>query len=60
MLSSKEVIDAFCVFLLNISGGRKLNVESRLRLTKEDTSLYYLFKIIKDGVSTVAVSEYHI
>uniref|UniRef100_A0A669EEP9 Solute carrier family 5 member 8 n=1 Tax=Oreochromis niloticus TaxID=8128 RepID=A0A669EEP9_ORENI len=43
-----------------LTGGRKLNVESRLRLTKEDTSLYYLFKIIKDGVSTVAVSEYHI
>uniref|UniRef100_I3JU99 Solute carrier family 5 member 8 n=1 Tax=Oreochromis niloticus TaxID=8128 RepID=I3JU99_ORENI len=32
-----------------LTGGRKLNVESRLRLTKEDTSLYYLFKIIKDG-----------
>lgn len=48
------------MLLLNISGGRKLNVESRLRLTKEDTSLYYLFKLIKDRVSTVSVSECHI
>uniref|UniRef100_A0A3P9CQZ1 Solute carrier family 5 member 8 n=1 Tax=Maylandia zebra TaxID=106582 RepID=A0A3P9CQZ1_9CICH len=37
-----------------LTGGRKLNVESRLRLTKEDTSLYYLFKLIKDRVSTAS------
>uniref|UniRef100_A0A3P8P464 Uncharacterized protein n=1 Tax=Astatotilapia calliptera TaxID=8154 RepID=A0A3P8P464_ASTCA len=43
-----------------LTGGRKLNVESRLRLTKEDTSLYYLFKLIKDRVSTASVSECHI
>lgn len=41
-----------------ISGGRKLKVESRLRLMKEDTTLYHLFKCFKDRVSAAAGRRY--
>ncbi|XP_069013082.1 sodium-coupled monocarboxylate transporter 1 [Embiotoca jacksoni] len=32
------------------TGGWKLKIESKLMLTKEDTSLYYLFQLFKDRV----------
>ncbi|KAK1906378.1 Sodium-coupled monocarboxylate transporter 1 [Dissostichus eleginoides] len=35
-----------------MTGGRKLKVESRLTLMKEDTTVYHLFKFFKDRVTS--------
>lgn len=44
--------------VLNISGGWKNRVDSRLTLMKEDTISHHLFVTIKNRVSAAAVMQY--